>query len=423
MAGIAVAALIIFSFLIPPDLLVFAALLVSLGASMPLVNRGEILSQFRWFMLLALAFGLVLRSTTHNNSLAWQPVHFSLGFFLILAGVSSSYSPNWLMTLLKASAFGCLLISAVLYGSLASRRPLGLRCKLIDGFYWSAVLIALACVLRAVHIIPAQAGYFAGPFGNPNSLGAFVAVIAPVLLLRSFRSLDKGLFGRAANFALLFAFFAFLVMSRSRAGMIGAFLACGWWLYFAYRKLFGLFVAGSVLSGVIVWAYFPRYIESLDQVYISKGSRYILQSREELWRGSWDAAMENPLTGVGFGISRGYSEGWQFGFQTGDAGREKGNSFLAALEEVGVLGSVFLMAPLAWSLIKAACRLTLLRRLHPPPEEFWVTLTLSACMAGGLTNAFSEAWLTAAGFFSAIMFWLVFGVLAARLTTPIRVPR
>jgi hypothetical protein len=56
-------------------------------------------------------------------------------------------------------------------------------------------------------------------------------------------------------------------------------------------------------------------------------------------------------------------------------------------------------------------------------EEFWVILTLSACLVGGVVDASMEAWLTSVGFFSTILFWLVFGVLAARLTTPIRVSR
>jgi hypothetical protein len=63
------------------------------------------------------------------------------------------------------------------------------------------------------------------------------------------------------------------------------------------------------------------------------------------------------------------------------------------------------------------------RRLHQMAEEFWVILTLSACLVGGAANASVEAWLTSAGFFSTVLFWLVFGVLAARLITPIRVSR
>jgi O-antigen ligase len=212
-------------------------------------------------------------------------------------------------------------------------------------------------------------------------------------------------------------------MTRSRASIVSSFLACGYWLFFASRKFFGVFVGSTILSAVIITAYFPQYIESLNEVYVRKGSTDILQSRQDLLRDSWEAAMESPLIGVGFGVSKGYSEDWEFGLQTGTAAREKGNSYLALLEEVGVVGSASLVLSIGLLLIALAQRLRLLVRFYPSSEEFWTTLTLSACLAGGLADAFFEAWLTAAGFFSAIIFWLVFGVLTARLIAPLRVPR
>jgi hypothetical protein len=126
---------------------------------------------------------------------------------------------------------------------------------------------------------------------------------------------------------------------------------------------------------------------------------------------------------VGFGVAKGYSEDWRFAFDTAGAGREKGSSFLALVEEVGLIGSSFVLLPLAWLLVNATQRLADFRRRHKMGEEFWVILTLSACLVGGLANASVEAWLTSTGFFSAVLFWLVFGVLAARLNTPSRVSR
>ena len=322
------------------------------------------------------------------------------------------------MTLLKAVSFGYLAIAAVLYGRLESPY----RCRLLEYLYWCAALVATGCILTALKILPSGPGNFAGPFANSNSLGAFIPLVAPILLLRVFRSSDKRPLTRVATAALPIAFLIFLFMSRSRGGIVATFLACGWWLFFCYRKAFGLFVGAAVLSAVIISADFPQYMESLDQIYINKGSSYVLQSREALLRDSWEAAKESPLIGVGFGVTKGYSEGWEFGFETG-VSREKMNSYLALVEEVGVVGSSFLMLSIASLLIASTQRLLLLARFYPSSEEFWTTLTLSACALGGLVNAFFEAWLTAAGFFSTTMFWLIFGVLAARLSAPVRVPR
>jgi O-antigen ligase len=184
-----------------------------------------------------------------------------------------------------------------------------------------------------------------------------------------------------------------------------------------------LFLGGTLVAALFTSLYFPEYVQNLGQVYVYKGSSYVLKSRAELFRASWEAAKERPLMGGGFGVSKGYSEHWEFAFRSGLAAREKGNSFLALVEEVGLIGAGFLVFPLAWALLAATRRLMDFRRLHQMGEEFWVILTLSACLVGGVADAFTEAWLTSVGFFSTILFWLVFGVLAAHLTVPIRVSR
>ncbi|MGA9056611.1 MAG: O-antigen ligase family protein [Terriglobia bacterium] len=421
--AIVVAALVLFASLIPPHFLVLSTLLAFLGASMPIVNRGGVLGEFRWVMLLALALGMLLRSSVQGSRSIWHPMHLSLFCFVAYAAISSSYSVNGLMTILKAATFGCLAAAAMLYGRLESPGPSGGSCKLLDQVYWCAVIVALGCALAGIHVLPARAGYFAGPFGNPNGLGAFIPLVGPVLLLQLLRSFDKAPQIRIANVLLTIAYFIFLLMSRSRGGLAAAFLGCGWWLYFAHRRAFGLFLGGSLVTAVIMGLYFPEYVQNLNRVYIYKGSSYILRSRGELLSASWEAAQESPLVGVGFGVSKGYSEDWEFAFESGSAVREKVNSYLALVEEVGLIGAGFVLLPLAWVLVAAIQRLMLFRRLHQTGEEFWVMLTLSACLVGGLASAFFEAWLTSVGFFSTILFWLVFGVLAARLTTPVRVSR
>jgi len=421
--SIVVAALVLFASIIPPHYLILSTLLAFLGASMPIVNRGGALGEFRWAILLALALGMILRSSVQSSRSIWHPMHLSLFCFVAYAAISSSYSVNGLMTILKAATFACLAVAAMLYGRLESGGPSGGSCKLLDQVYWCAVIVALGCALAVIHVLPARAGYFAGPFGNPNAIGAFIPLVAPVLLLNLLRSFDKAPQIRAANVLLTIAYFIFLLISRSRAGLAGTFLACGWWLYFAHRRAFGLFLGGALVTGVIMGLYFPEYVQNLNRVYIYKGDAYVLRTRGEPLRVTWEAAQESPLIGVGFGVSKGYSEDWEFAFESGTAGREKANSYLALVEEVGLIGAGFVLLPLAWVLVTATQRLMLFRRLHQMGDEFWVMLTLSACLVGGLASAFFEAWLTSVGFFSTILFWLVFGVLAARLTTPIRVSR
>ena len=421
LVAIVVCAVVLFASLIPPHYLILSTLLAFLGASMPIVNPGGALNQFRWVMLFALALGMLLRSSVQRSRSVWHPIHLSVFGFVVYAVISSSYSANGLMTVLKAATFGCLAVAVMLYGRLESGDQSEGSCKLLGQVYWCAVIVALGCALTAVHVLPMRPGYFAGPFGNPNSLGAFIPLVAPVLLLELLRSFDKAQQIRVANVLLTIAYFTFLFMSRSRGGLAATFLACGWWLYFAHRRAFIGFLGGSLIAAVIMGLYVPEYGQNLNRVYVLKGGSYVLKSRGESLSATWEAAKESPLIGVGFGVSKGYSEDWEFGFESGTAGREKVNSFLALVEEVGLIGAGFLLLPLAWVFVNATQRLMLFRRRHQMGEEFWVMLTLSACLVGGAAEVCVEAWLTSVGFFSTILFWLVFGVLAARLTTPLRV--
>ena len=422
-AGLVIFALTLFSSLVPPDLLVLASLVAFLGANMPIMNQGGVLTGFRWVMLFAMAIGFLLRNVTQTSCARAHPMYFSLACFVVYAALSGLFSVNGFLTLLKAGAFGSLLLAVVLYGRLESLHTAGSSCKLFEQFYWCAALVVIGCILTVLRVLPPSSGYFEGPFGNPNSLAAFISLIAPVLLLKLTKSLGKSPVGIIVCVALGLALFVSLLMSRSRTGMVATFLACSWWFFFSYRKTFVLFVGGSLLSAVVMWTYFPGYVRSLNQTYVNKGDSYLLLSREALLQDSWDAAKESPLVGVGFGVTKNYSEGWEFGYETGDAGREKMNSFLALVEEVGIVGAALLVLPIVWVLVRVFRRLMLFRMSHSSSEEFWILLTLSACLVGGLADASGEAWLTAAGSYSAVMFWLVFGVLAARLTVPFRVPR
>ncbi len=420
LAPLAAAALVVIAVFVPPQHLILSTLVAFFGASIPVMNPGGIWNQFRWVLLIALVMGLILRSAVQQGSARWHVVHFSVLFFVVYAAVSSSYSINGLLTFLKALSFGALIIAAFLAGRLATQRQTASLFNIIEVFFWSTCLVAVGCVLALVHILPYGLHFFQGPFGNPNSLGAFIPLVAPILLLKAFHSAGQPPFKRALYIALPIAFTVFLLMSRSRGGIASTFLAVGWWLFFTSRKTLVWLAAITFVGGIAVATYSPDYVQSLNETYVLKGHSYILESREELFAESWDAARESPVIGVGFGVSRGHSEDWTFGFETGDT-REKGNSYLALVEEVGVVGGAFLVLPFAWVMIASALRIMVLGRLFPSSKQYWEILTLSACLAGGLGDVFFEAWLTAAGFIATVMFWMLFGVLVARLANPIRV--
>jgi hypothetical protein len=423
-AQLGIVGLALLIMLAAPQFLGFIAILAFLGAAMPVANRVGTFGQYRWAVLVMLALGLVLRNSMGMSGSRWHFTQFSLGLFVCFAAFSSTYSVNFMLTLLKAASFGCLLLGGLLNGRLESRPESEESCKLLDQLYWCAALVGISCALARVHLLPSGAGgFFTGPFGNANSLGAFIPLVAPVLLLGMYQSSKQPPLVRSGKFALTVIYLAVLLMTQSRGGIIATFVACAWWLYFASRKVFTWFVTVVVLVSAILVIYFPAYTGTLNRVFFQKGGHYVLQSRQRLLEDSWAAAMESPVLGVGFGATKGASEDWQFSFASEGSGREKMNSLLASIEEVGIVGTVFLVFPLAWILFASARRLKLMQGVYPASREFWTVLTLSACLLGGLTNSMVEAWLTAAGFFASVMFWLIYGVLSARLLMPMRVPQ
>jgi O-antigen ligase len=419
-AQLVVITAVLFSTLAFPQYLALVTMLAFVAAGTHVANPGGVLNRYRWAVLVILAVGLILRSSMATGSSRWHPTQFSIGLFICWAAFSSTYSVNALMTILKAAAVGCLLLGSLLYGRLESQGGPESHCRILDHLYWCAALVGVGCLLGVLHIIPSKNVHFQGPFGNPNHLGAFIALIAPAVVFRVYQSAKQAPLARAANYALAGLYVVVLLMSRSRAGILGTFCGCAWWLLFASRKAFSWFVTTAILVGVILVAYSPAYVESLNRTYVEKDSRYILHSRGQLISDTWEAAWENPLTGVGFGTAKGYSEEWEFEFGSGTAGREKMNSVLGLMEEVGLVATAFLLYPLAWVMVASLRRLKLLQRFHPGSGEFWTIITLSACLIGGFVDSMAEAWLVAAGFFSCVMFWLVYGVLSARLTLPVR---
>jgi len=139
-----------------------------------------------------------------------------------------------------------------------------------------------------------------------------------------------------------------------------------------------------------------------DLIYKGKPQMGILGSRQSPWQETYDVIRKdrNYLFGVGFGTSVAEQEGASSGlmFRTsGGTVREHGNSYLALVEYVGLLGVVPFLVLLILVLrqIRRGCALMWRTR---DPRHYVVPLVM-VCTAG-LVHAFFEDWLFAVGFYS-----------------------
>lgn len=159
-------------------------------------------------------------------------------------------------------------------------------------------------------------------------------------------------------FFLLFTFnFLLIILTYSRAAMLAIGIGVLVYLIFtkAYKTLLTGFAIAMVLLTInltILPTCLPELGQSINQtVYrlLSKHEFEIMAARTVLWKPSWEAAKLGGITGIGYGVSHpdikiGNRTNYLKELNRYD--REKGNSVLAIVEEIGLIGLIFFILPL-----------------------------------------------------------------------------
>jgi hypothetical protein len=255
--------------------------------------------------------------------------------------------------------------------------------------------------------------YFAGDevMGNPNSLGAVMAVAAPILLWGTL--LEGSSFVRRRR-VLLFAVSMYLTFySHSRASIVAAFAACGLMcLALRKHKLFGQGIVALLIvvtaSALINPEAFSKRIDELtaDVIYKSKDpSLGLLQSRQSPWEGAVKSINSHLWFGSGFGTTENGQDASAdlTNFETAEtATRENGSSYLTIATWVGLVGVVpffFLLLVLLWKVLRTFFwMLNTGNPSHP-------AVPLAIVVFAGLILVGFEDWLFAPGYYLCVFFW------------------
>ncbi len=265
-------------------------------------------------------------------------------------------------------------------------------------------------------------------FGNPNSLGAVMGVAVVPLLLWGVVSADSEILRRRRFIAFMIGS-ALLLSSRSRAGILAGIVAAVFLLIsLKHYRLFlrGAAVAVAAVALVGIWS--PDLIwKSADDVnmnLIYKGHRDLglLGSRLPPWDATMATIREHPFFGGGFGTTQTGAEderGISTFSTTAGTSREHGNSYLALLEWVGLLGILPFLLLIGAILLEIKTVGQYMRRTldssHPAIPFAMV------CLAG-LVNATFEDWLFAVGYYLSVFLWSMVFCLVDLTHQPIRVP-
>ena len=392
-------------------------LLPTLFGALPAWYMGT----FRWLFLFAASAILILRcisDRTRRSGGTWSPFVAALTAFAAVAAFSavSSVSPSlslakWcilICALVCAGAFGTKIVE--LHGGMAARKWVRAWILCLSPVLTINILALLTGLGGETYV----QGAFRGLSGNSNSLASVLAVVLPFLVC-PFIYRKRRPDARAWLLAALALGSALvLIQSWSRAS-IAAFsvgLLSVWWMHPRNRLTRYMAVAAMV---ALMLAVFSPYAGDRLEYWLYKGQQdtSLLTARTEQWKLGIEAFQENPILGVGFGITSSREEAWSLdSFETLRV--EQGSSLFAILGQTGLMGVVPFYAAVLISLIGST-------RFARAVKDPWLTGVVSSCWTA-FVNSFFEGWMAApsSGLFWFLMFQFFF---LNALRQKLRVPR
>src|SRR5581483_7394231 len=363
----------------------------------------------RWVVLgmgALVGYVLYMKEQPHTFSI----FHLNAFFCVVAAAVSSMVSSFPLMSFAKTAS----LLLLFLYTCSGARLAINTQ----EERFFGGLLAAIEITVYATAL--AYFGLQLAIFGNPNSLGAVMGVVGEPLLLWGTFTAEKGTPLRRRRILALIVALILLFFSRSRSGILAALVASFMLAIFARRRRLLVQMSAAVLvTAAIAILVTPSESDNVDiptkptdssveSFYLYKGKVEggILGSRRSPWQDAMASIHENPWFGTGFGTASNESdEAVEVGMYSSNSRttREHGNSFLAILESVGLLGVIPFASLVLLLIIQVGRAWTTLARTGRM-RDYAVPLALVS--TAGLVNACFEDWLFAVGYYLCVVFWI-----------------
>ena len=354
------------------------------------------------YSILGVASVLMLRFLRHTR-LSSQGVAWLASALYAFATVV--YTSDLPATVLRSTAFLGLTIAAFLGGFTCYRQTDSMQLRLPRRI--AGLLAVLGIPSFVGLVLGAPAGFyfrgilFRGLFCHPNTLGGFASLwlVVGVGVYDS-----RPLRHRRLVLAGLVAMAFVLLGSRSRGGIGGTLIVTAF--YFLTTRRVGRVVFSAVSLAVLASVLFivlpsTSYIASQEATsLVFKGeSNDVLFSRRDVWEIGIENFEASPWLGHGFGTSVGEDSGeWKI---VDLSGREKGNAYLAILEETGLVGSPIMVLPVGLCLLMGVrlkrLNLTLIGNARELVSDTRLATAFWAGAVGGIVNNFAESSLWSPG--------------------------
>ena len=275
--------------------------------------------------------------------------------------------------------------------------------------------LLLGCELLVYVSAVAYLGLHVELFGNRNSLGVAMGVVALPFLLWGVLVSESRPLRRRRIFAVLLCQLL-LLSSYERAGIVAALTSST--LLFITLRRYKLMVAGcavALITAALVATVVPLPVlnqpddDSITSRFVYKGKREggVLASRKSVWEKTIASLEQHPYFGAGFGTTATAYDKGQANVRFASGGqvsREHGNSYLEITEWMGLVGVAPFAALLLWLVgkIGGACAWARRTRMASSPA-----VPIAAFLAGALVHAGFEDWLFAVGYHTCVLFWIL----------------
>jgi O-antigen ligase len=355
-------------------------------------------SKFILLILLGAYLFLASRKTAWRSQRVTQDVKILLCWFFVAAifstyiGVEQSTADRYAFSVVYSISllFGFFIVLFTAFYLALFLDEIKNQNTLLSGLMICAQLVIYSNLVLAVSGISLGRGSayrFSGWFDNPNTLGAVLLGLMPVLLYKilkrkHFHILSQDLF-------LLLAGLYLTYQTGSRASIVGLAFMMAILLWFHSTRarytsiLLGFFLTVSVLGQGLVLE--PLARSSVD----------ILSGRSEVWAIGWDLLLENPWFGHGFGSEQGLIEA-NLSFLAEHQGASFHNSYLTLLVSCGFMGATVMFLFLFLAIVKVV-------RSSFRSSDF--NRLTAAWVAGFLVHGYAETWIFSAGNAYGVLFW------------------
>jgi len=239
------------------------------------------------------------------------------------------------------------------------------------------------------------AGRFRGWFINPNGIGLIYGVFFLPILWSEISRHRRGLVKLGLVLTLLLAVIQ-LLASQSRAGALAGVISL-LILILGHRKWPSRIIIITMIGLVIVVTFVGNPEDNPLRRFIFRNEAELPGSgRFPVWIATWNRFLDRIFLGSGLGVADTDTDVGGLAFTTGTYTIEKGNSYLGALEELGLVGTTLMISTLLAPILRACWNG--MSTVNQPADQS--DLVLIAIVAAGLANAMFEAWLLSVGGFS-----------------------